>query len=245
MRAYVLIAALVFLMASCDRDATDKPGPVPEPQVLAEIYAREPCDSASYRHIKYDFFRSSTGQLCERKLMLASDRDSSCKCEFIVYYDTAFRIYRHDSLYEVPLGLIIDLDSYEVLGSSNYSKDNNRVYYFHANSDGGIRTIIEGADPKTFRNLCEYRWGIDKSFVYYKDEKLEGLHLKKLRVLYPSDSASAIVNYVKDDRVVYENGEILSGADAETFRLVEGKGWQAEDKNYRYEAGGRRSSYRP
>src|SRR5215216_1757357 len=46
------------------------------------VYAKEPNDSADYKFLKYNFYLSKGGQLCERKLAMAGD--SACNCEFEV-----------------------------------------------------------------------------------------------------------------------------------------------------------------
>jgi hypothetical protein len=45
------------------------------------------------------------------------------------------------------------------------------------------------------------------------------------------------VEYIKDDKNVYYQTEIIKGADAKTFRLVIGKKWDAEDKLNKYKVG--------
>ena len=42
-----------------------------------KIYAKEPADSARYEHLKFDFYRTRTGQLCERKLAMARGKDNA------------------------------------------------------------------------------------------------------------------------------------------------------------------------
>ncbi|MGN6399121.1 MAG: DKNYY domain-containing protein [Flavisolibacter sp.] len=214
---------------ACHNQQTEKRK---EKSAFPEVYAREPKDSADYKHIKYDFYFSKTGQLCERKLAMA--RDSSCNCQFEVYYDSTISFFTGDTTIRKPLSSIIDINTFIWLDSTEYAKDKNRVYYFFGNSDGGNRRIVEGADPKTFKRLCEYRWGVDKNNVFYQNKKLEGLNLNKLQVLYSADTSDHFVEYVKDDKLVYHADELLQGADAKTFKVVSGQKWQAEDKNSKY-----------
>ena len=196
------------------------------------IYAKEPNDSADFKYIKYDFYLSKTGQLCERKLVL--ENDSTCNCEFEVYYDSTFLIFANNTTIKRPLGEIIDINSFVWIDSSEFSKDKNHVYYFFGNSDGGNRAIIEKADPKTFKSLCEYRWGIDTNAVFYENKRLDGLNLKYLQILYSPDTSDHFVWYVKDNKIVYHLDEILQGADAKTFKVVSGQNWDAEDKFGKY-----------
>ena len=206
-----------------------------DPKGFVEVL--EPNDSADYKHIKSDFFRNKKGKLCERKLVLARPYDSACRCEFKVFYDTGF--YLSSSSREIPLDSVIDINTFVDIGSTDYSKDARHVYYFFGNSDGGNRVIIEKADAPTFRRLCEYRWGIDKNFVYYQTRPLPGLDLKQLQVLYPTDTSDHFIEYVKDDKLVFCDDLVINAADAASFRVVSGKAWTAQDTNYRYKDGGR------
>lgn len=226
--------SLTFLAALCACTGTDKPAIKSN---TAYVYAKEPNDSASYKHLKYDFYLSKDGQLCERKLASAGNTD--CHCNFEVYYDSTYSIYTDDTIIEKALNTIVDINSFVWIDSTAFSKDKNNVYYFHDNSDGGNRVIVNKADPATFARLCEHRWGIDKDHVFYKTDILEGLNLKKLQMLVSPDTADPFVDYVKDDRNVFYTDKIVKGADAKTFKVVSGEKWQAEDKNYKYVTGRR------
>ncbi len=170
------------------------------------------------------------------KKKLVPARDSLGNCEFEVYYDNTFTVYTDYTTLKKPLNSIVDIDSFSWLDSTEYSKDKNNVYYFHDNSDGGNRVIVKEADPLTFKRLCEYRWGIDKNYVFFKGDLVKGLNLKYLQVLYPPD-ADQFIQYVKDDKNVFYKTNLVKGADAKTFRVVSGKAWEAEDRNYKYETG--------
>jgi len=229
--------SLTFLMAVYACSSPTGTDPVINKIDAAIVYAKEPNDSASYKHLKYDFYVGKDGQLYERKRVLA--RDTACHCEFELYYDSTFPIYNGDTPIHKPLQSIVDIDSFVWLDSTEYSKDKNNVYYFFGNSDGGTRVIVDKADPATFKRLGEYRWGIDKNHVFYQGEMLEGLNLQKLQVLYPPDTADHFIQYVKDDRLVFYGYQIVAGADARTFKVVSNQKWEAEDKHYQYETGRR------
>jgi hypothetical protein len=227
-----ITTVIILTFLSCHNQQAEKRN---KKRDFSEVYAREPNDSADYKHIKYDFYLSKTGQLCERKLAMA--RDSSCNCEFEVYYDSTISFFIGDTTIHKPLSSIVDINTFVWLDSTEYSKDKDRVYYFFGNSDGGNRSVVEGADSRTFKRLCEYRWGMDKNHVFYQNKKLQGLNLNKLQVLYSPDTSDHFVEYVKDDKLVYHADEVLQGADAKTFKVVSGQKWQAEDKNSKYGQG--------
>jgi hypothetical protein len=229
----IIILILFFaILSSCSNQKTEK---IQSAKAKNEVYEKEPNDSANYQHIKYDFYLSKTGQLSERKLVHA--KDTKCNCLFEVNYDSTFKIYTDDTIIEKPLNTIIDIYSLAWIDSTEFSKDKRKVYYFHGNSDGGNREIVSKADPATFKRLCEYRWGIDKNYVFYKTDFLKGLNLENLQVLRPPDTSDHFVQYVKDDKKVFHEDQIVQGADAKTFKVVSGQKWDAEDKNFKYETG--------
>ena len=231
----VTITILFFAtLSSCNNKRTEK---AKISEVKQETYAKEPNDSADYKHIKYDFYLNKTGQLCERKL--AAAKGTNCNCLFEVYYDSTFKIYTDDTIIEKPLKNLVDINSFVWLDSTDYSKDKSKVFYFYNNSDGGIRFVIDKADPKTIKRLCEYRWGIDNKYVFYRGDILPGLNLKTLKVLFPPDTSDHFVQYVKDSRNVFFENQVVKGADAKTFKVVSGQKWDAEDKKYKYETGRR------
>lgn len=197
-------------------------------------YLREPDDSLRFTHVKDDFYQNSSGDLFERKLVMARPKDSACRCQFVVMYDSLIRISENDTIVEKPLRELIGLASFIRLDSTFYSKDNKHVFYFHGNSDGGTRSFVKGADPATFRRLGDYRWGIDKAHVFYETKMLRELDVSKVRVLYLLDTSDTFVQYVKDDRHVFADGHIVPGADAKTFRMIADSNWHAEDKNRKY-----------
>jgi len=236
MRTLSVIIIILFFatLSSCSNQKTEQ---IQTSKAKSEVYVKEPNDSASYKHIKYDFYLSETGQLCERKL--ASAKGTNCNCLFEVYHDSIFKIYTDDTIIEKPLNTIVDINSLVLVDSTQFSKDKNNVFYFHGNSDGGNRVVVAKANPETFKRLCEYRWGIDKNYVFYKTDILKGLNLKIIQILFPLDTADHFIQYVKDEKKVFYENEIVKGADAKTFKVVSGQKWDAEDKNYKYETGRR------
>lgn len=228
MKLYIYI--LIFFAYSCTNS-------INETKVIQIVnkekkYAKEPADSSLYKHLKFSFYQTSDGQIYERKL--AFNEDSNY--HFTAFYDNIWNKYDENIKL---LKDIIDINSYAEIDSTEYSKDKNRVYYFHSNSDGGIRGILENADPKTFKRLCEYRWGIDKNHVYYEGILLKYLDTKNVIVLYSKDTSNQFINYIKDKKKVYFTDEEVKEADAKTFKLVLNKNWDAEDKNYKYKFGKR------
>ncbi len=228
MRLVPVIAILLLAYTACvNNKTTSRPdGPLSE---------REPNDSADYNHLRYNLYVHKNGQLCERKLVL--DADTADFFSFTVYYDSIINVYKSDTLLEVPLNKVIDVNSFEEIKDTEFSKDKKQVYYFQGTSDGGVRLIIDKADPPSFKRLCEYRWGIDKNYVFYMTDVLEGLDVRNVQVLYPPDTTDPFVQYIKDTRKVFYEADSISGVDAASFHLVANKEWDAEDKYNRFKDG--------
>lgn len=219
-------ALLLIVLAACN--ATESTTPQVDPPL-----EKEPADSADYKHLRNTLYLHKSGQLVERKLAMARDTTA----EFEVWYDSLMEVNAEDSTKFVPLSQVIDVDSYEEVDSTQFSRDKNQVYYFHPNSDGGVRLIVYGADPATFKRLYEYRWGIDKAQVYYKDSPLERVDIKTVQALYPPGTTEPFVEYIKDAYRVFYEASPVQGANTATFRLVKGKEWDAEDQYNRYKNG--------
>jgi hypothetical protein len=226
---------IVFVANYCSQRPASKDVVYSEPVIL--VYAKEPPDSSNYTHLKYSFYRSKTGRLCERKL--AVPRDSTCNCDYEVFYDSVIKAYENDDELIKPLDSVVDIASFVWLDSTEYSRDKNAVYYYFSTSCGGVRSVVDMADPKSFRRLCEYRWGIDKNNVFYENDVVPGVNLKRLVVLYSPDTTNHFVEYIKDDRHVFYTDKLVEGADAASFHLVSGKDWDAEDRFCKYKVGER------
>jgi len=140
---------------------------------------------------------------------------------------------------ELPLATTLDPATYEELENSMFSKDKNRVYCSYANSGGGFRCVVNGADPTTFRASPDYQYGFDAQHGFYCAHELRGLHPGRRQLLY-GDTVAHFIAYVKDDQHVFYQDAPVPGADAHTFHLVRGRAWEAEDKSYRYKCCGQR-----
>jgi hypothetical protein len=231
------VVTIILLAATFSFCSNPKTEQAQTPKTESEVYEREPNDSADYKHIKYDFYLSKSGQLCEKKF--AHAKGTPCNCLYQIYYDSTFKIYTSDTMIEKPLNSIVDINSLVQIDSTQFSKDRNKVFYFDVTTSGGNREVITEADPITFKRLCEFNWGIDKNHVFYRTYVLQGINLKTIQVLFSPDTADHFVQYVKDDRKVFYQNEIVKGADAKTFKVVSGQKWDAEDNNYKYEFGRR------
>lgn len=69
---------------------------------------------------------------------------------------------------------------------------------------------------------------------------IAGLNYKKHEILYTLDTTDYFIDYIKDDKVVFYDGDTVKGADAKTFKLINNQKWDAEDKNFKYACCGQR-----
>lgn len=114
-----------------------------------------------YTPVKYDFYIDEEGNLYEKKLLRIQEKS---------YFDST--MFFPDYPQRIALKDVIDIDSYEELKDSPFSKDKNNVYFSRFTSYGLQRFIVEGANPKTFTPL-NHVWGKDDTHVYWGNEIAE------------------------------------------------------------------------
>lgn len=193
----------------------------------------------SYKHLKAQFYVNTLGELVEKKYRSIRVNKDDFRSE--AYYDNLIYVAQGDTFIQKKLTEIIDIPSYTDLDSGTYfSRDKNNVYFSFSNSGGCTRSIVIGADAKSFKPLSDYRYGMDKENVFYQSKKIEGLNYSKHQFLYSLDTTDFFISYVKDNNVVFYDGDTLKGADAMSFKLVSGQRWEAEDKYHTYGCCGQR-----
>ncbi len=180
--------------------------------------------------MKCNFYIGKDGALYKKKIRV--DKYSPPYCDE-VFFDKFIQKDSGDTIIQIPLDSVIDIDSYVCFDSSCYSKDKNKCYYYFDDSDGGFLSVIDTADVATFKKLRAYNWAIDKNFVYYYGNIIPGLHVKKIQLL----TGVPDPQYIKDDVHVFYEYDSIPGADPGTFKLTRKKGFDAEDKNHKYAYG--------
>jgi hypothetical protein len=189
-----------------------------------------PKDSADYTLIKCSFYKGKDGSIYEKKVEV--DKFSPPYC-YLVTFDKYVNKYYEDSIVQIPLDSIIDIQSFVCFDSSAYSKDKAKCYYYYDNSDGGFRQIIPDADIKTFQSLKYHWWAADKDYVYYRGDRVRGLNINNYKI-FPNGS---IPEYLKDDKHVFHRLDSIPGADISSFTLVDEINVDAKDKNHKYYVG--------
>ena len=129
-----------------------------------------------------------------------------------------------------------DIMSFKVL-NEDYAKDKNNVYDGNESIGRGIK------DPKTFEFLPNgiinaTLYGKDKYNVYYIENKMINCfdssyfiyEVKRIN----KDKVEVLNNwFIKDDKNIYFEGEILEGVDYNTFEVL--PNGDGKDKNRSYE----------
>jgi len=70
--------------------------------------------------------------------------------------------------------------------------------------------------------------------IYYLNNQVEGVDVKSFEVYMSDDSLSWLQKFSRDVDHVYVRGELIEGADPDTFTGNESGGWYYQDKNYVY-----------
>jgi hypothetical protein len=195
-------------------------------------------DSYKYKQLKGKFYTNEYGRLFEQKSYAIAGKGETFDAQ--LYFDSVVSINVGDSTIEKSLSEVVDIPTFKDYKGSLFSKDKNNIYYSYASTGGTNRFVVNGANPNTFKTLSDYQYGIDDSHIFYQSKIIKGLNFKKHTIIYSLDTSDMFVKYIKDDKVVFYNGDTVKGADAKTFKLVKEKKWEAEDKNYKYECCGQR-----
>lgn len=196
-------------------------------------------DSARYTLVKGWFYTDKFGKLFEQKQYAVRGEGDFYDSQ--IYYDSIAIFKIGDSTIEKPLSEVIDIKTFTEFDKGTlFSKDKINVYYSYSSSSGSYRVVVNGANPNTFKPLSDYNYGADDKHIFYQSKMINGLNFKKHEILYSLDTTDFFIDYIKDDKVVFYDGDTVKGADAKTFKLVSEKKWSAEDKNYKYECCGQR-----
>ena len=223
-------AILLFALSSCNTDKNAKD------EKSLTFQAK---DSWKYKHLMGKFYTDKYGKLFEQKVYAIACKDEIINSQ--IYFDSLVYINLADTVIEKSLSEVIDIKTYsEFDNGTMYSKDKSNVYYSNASTSGDFRLLVVGANPKTFKPLSDYMYGMDNKNIFYRGKIIKGLNFNKHQILYSLDTTDYFIDYIIDDKVVFYNGDTVKGADAKTFKLVSGKKWGAEDKNSKYECCGQR-----
>ncbi|MDI9309306.1 MAG: DKNYY domain-containing protein [Limnohabitans sp.] len=173
----LFLVPLIFYFTSCnnkiEKNVTGKSElalqEVPEnvifQQVLVNHSRGDNClvqfelkDSLKLKHIKNQFYKSTTGHLYQKTV---AQREVNGHLADVIYFNGYF-------------SQEIDPLSFEELDGW-YAKDLNNVYYYRPTSGGMLIVKLEKADVKSFKILDgHYKYASDKNNFYNETEIIEG-----------------------------------------------------------------------
>lgn len=100
--------------------------------------------------------------------------------------------------------------------ADGYARDKNRVYFF--NESNFYRTIIDGADPSTFKAITAW-FGKDSHAGYYGWSAIPQSDGKTFEVVDTKPAAQyTLTGFTKDAVHVFLNDKMIAGADPKTFQ---------------------------
>ena len=163
------------------------------------------------------------------------------------------KTYQIALLVFLGIGVMIMLFNFLLIKSIDYKIVDGKVFYRtlnNVNYKWDLREV-KGADADSFKKLG-WSYGMDKSHVYLKDNRLEYADPNTLKIIDGTISwaqdAKAVYrygnkvssephnfkqlsrNYFKDSRKVFYNTNILEFADPQSFEVLGENGFYAKDK---------------
>jgi hypothetical protein len=122
----------------------------------------------------------------------------------------------------------LDAPSFEVI--DDFVKDKNHVYISTPPSEK--ISIIEGADPKTFKSLG-HGYAKDDHMVYKLWRKVDGADAKTFQII--DDTLEYPGHFTKDKNAVYRDEHKLDNVDVQSFQVSPGPAEPViKDKNHVY-----------
>lgn len=156
-----------------------------------------------------------------------ADPETFAEIEFEVGQDRN-RVYKEWKATEIK-----DFNQLSQIG--NFYSDGMHIYTSELE-------LFEVADPKTFRQIEESSWYVDKDHVWYngglvKDADKSTIQPVRYGTFYNGEKQlSACSSYGKDKSYVFYKDSIIPGADPASFEIIDFDGsWTVFDKNRIYE----------
>ena len=133
-----------------------------------------------------------------------------------VYLTTVWNAQPYDTLYESrdELKNVVDTATLVILSWEHF-KDKKHVYHFTPMVDGGSLSIMDYADPNTFKVLESYLYAVDKQYCYYRGERIKGADRKTFRIV----DTSLAYHFAMDKRNYYDGDLIMTKEDVKRHGL--------------------------
>lgn len=124
--------------------------------------------------------------------------------------------------------VILLLVGFYTSSCAHHDIEDGRVFYVSWNEGSGQRkTLIEGADAPTFKELDHPKYAVDKQRVYYEAKALKGAD--------PHSFVALLDYYGKDHRHAYKGASQIDGAVAGTFEVLEGGPYAKDHRDYYFD----------
>lgn len=184
MRGTLFIIAILTLL-SCSTPTNKEATQIVRGRVDSSMQDNAYKDTNSFRQLACGLFINKAGDIAFKASDNSYKMDTTGNSKpFDVYLTAVWNARSYDTVYESrdELKNIVDTTSLEILSWEHF-KDKKHVYHFTPMADGGSITIMDYADPKTFKVLESYLYAVDKNYCYYRGERIKDADRKTFRIV--------------------------------------------------------------
>jgi hypothetical protein len=163
-------------------------------------------DTNSFKQLRCGLFINNTGDIAFKASDNSYKMDTTGNSKpFDVYLTAVWNARPYDTVYESrdELKNVVDTATLKILSWEHF-KDKKHVYHFTPMVDGGSLTIMDFADPKTFRILESYLYAVDKKYCYYRGGRIKGADRNTFKIV---DTSLAF--HFAMDRLHYYDGDLI------------------------------------
>ncbi len=182
MRGTLLFVAILTIL-SCSTPTNKETNQIV--QGVVDSSSQDKTHTNTYRQLACGLFINKSGDIAFKASDNSYKMDTTGNSKpFDVYLTAVWNARPYDTVFESrdELKNVVDTASLEILSWEHF-KDKKNVYHFTPMADGGSITIMDYADPKTFKVLESYLYAVDKSFCYYRGERIKGADRKTFRIV--------------------------------------------------------------
>src|SRR5688572_3533693 len=174
---FIKTSAILFFLIFCScveqkkKQQSDDTKPVADSNYhLVNAFGIVNGDTGRFEKLRCGLYQNANGVIAFKAVDNTYNTDTSRQSGPIdVYIATIYNADPADSLNGglKEMQYVIDTSTFEILGWE-YFKDKNHVYHFTPRHDGGSISVVDNADPKSFRVLASYLYAMDKNHCFYR-----------------------------------------------------------------------------
>ena len=196
---YSFLVLLLYFITSCNEARKSKPDLKVQSTPEFHDSLINLVDTVKNKPIGHGFYKNGYGEIFEMK----ESKDIGVNTVTIFdYLDSTIVVDSYDT--RSSLKDYLDINTYEVLGYSPYSKDRKYVYFFQSTAEGGVRFLVKNADPRSFQHI-EGPWAKDRLHVFYLHEIVSQADPASIRVISWDSAADGKHTFVNGERVAIGN----------------------------------------